>query len=31
MQHKCNVSEENKDFSADGIEYNVLNDFLLLT
>ena len=28
-QEKCNVSEENKDFSVDSHEYNAVNDFLL--
>ena len=28
-QKKCNVSEENKDISADGSEYNSVVDFLL--
>ena len=28
---KCNVSEENKDLSVDGSEYNALFDFLLFT
>ena len=28
-QQKCNVSEENKNFSADGSEYNAVVDFLL--
>ena len=30
-QQKCNVSEKNKDFSADGSEYNALVVFLLFT
>ena len=30
-QQKCNISEENKDFSVDGNEYNVLNYFLLFS
>ena len=28
-QQKYNVSEENKNFSADGSEYNAVADFLL--
>ena len=28
-QQKCNVSEENKNFSEDGSEYNAVVDFLL--
>ena len=28
-QQKCNVSKENKNFSADGSEYNAVVDFLL--
>ena len=28
-QQKCNVNEENKNFSADGSEYNAVVDFLL--
>ena len=28
-QQKWNVSEENKNFSADGSEYNAVADFLL--
>ena len=31
LQQKCNVSDENKNFSADGSEYNAVVDFLLLT
>ena len=31
LQQKCNVNEENKDFSVDGSEYNALNDFLIFT
>ena len=28
-QQKCNLSEENKNFSADSREYNAVVDFLL--